>query len=489
MRSIAEIKSRIDIMSEDLLFKHQKKLDQVINRVKELSKRGVKAYIYHGTTNTTRAFNFKKDNIVDLSDFGEILEVDEKHQTITCEPNVPMDRLVEATLKYNLIPPVVMEFPGITVGGGISGGAEESSSFKYGLFHQTALEYELVLGNGDVLIASKHYNQDLFYGLAGALGSLAIITKVKLKLIEAKKFVKLEYVSVSSFRETAIKLKDFSADQEIDFIDGIMFEKNSGTLMIGKLTNNAFLASHIRQFTRAWDEWFYLHARNKAHEKKPSPDLVPIVDYLFRYDRGGFWMGEYYFKLFKIFPPSRFFKLLFNSWLKTRKLYKALHAGNMSQEYMIQDLCVPCGKAQAFGEFLDVKMGIYPLWFLPIKSSEGQDKMTPNYLHADLVINVGVWGSSEKLISKFYEKNRELEKFLAQIGGRKIFYAHSYYPQDEFWKIYNQSWYENLRKQYGAEKLFPDVFEKLFVKSQYRASISKGFFKFLISGEKLPVKN
>jgi FAD/FMN-containing dehydrogenase len=89
---------------------HQQKLDKVVNRVKALSLDNEKAYVFHGSTNTTRALNFKKSNIVDLSDFGEILEIDEQNQTITAEPNVPMDRLVDATLKHNLIPPVVMEW-------------------------------------------------------------------------------------------------------------------------------------------------------------------------------------------------------------------------------------------------------------------------------------------------------------------------------------------------------------------------------------------
>lgn len=51
----------------------------------------------------------------------------------------PMDRLVEETLKYGLIPPVVMEFPGITAGGGYSGTSGESSSFKHGFFDRTLL--------------------------------------------------------------------------------------------------------------------------------------------------------------------------------------------------------------------------------------------------------------------------------------------------------------------------------------------------------------
>jgi FAD/FMN-containing dehydrogenase len=60
------------------------------------------------------------------------------------EPNVPMDLLVEETLKYGLVPPVVMEFSGITAGGGYAGTSGESSSFKHGFFHRTINYVEMV---------------------------------------------------------------------------------------------------------------------------------------------------------------------------------------------------------------------------------------------------------------------------------------------------------------------------------------------------------
>lgn len=41
-----------------------------------------------------------------------------------------MDALVEATVKHGLVPPVVPEFPGITVGGAYNGTGGESSSFR-----------------------------------------------------------------------------------------------------------------------------------------------------------------------------------------------------------------------------------------------------------------------------------------------------------------------------------------------------------------------
>ncbi|ENI08504.1 hypothetical protein COCC4DRAFT_37225, partial [Bipolaris maydis ATCC 48331] len=73
----------------------------------------------------------------------------ERHtKTALIEPNVPMDVLVQETMKAGLLPPVVMEFPGITVGGGFVGTAGESSSFKYGFFDRTVLSAEVVLADG-----------------------------------------------------------------------------------------------------------------------------------------------------------------------------------------------------------------------------------------------------------------------------------------------------------------------------------------------------
>jgi len=89
-----------------------------------------KVRIYHGTTNSTRFVKFEKEKFVDVSKFNRIISIDTDANYVFVEPNVPMDKLVEETTKYGFVPPVVPEFPGITVGGGVQGGAEESSSFK-----------------------------------------------------------------------------------------------------------------------------------------------------------------------------------------------------------------------------------------------------------------------------------------------------------------------------------------------------------------------
>ena len=73
--------------------------------------------IYHGSTNSTRPANFKASHLVDTSHLNHVLSVDRQEMICLVEPNVPMDMLVSFLQPFGLVPPVVMEFPGITVGG------------------------------------------------------------------------------------------------------------------------------------------------------------------------------------------------------------------------------------------------------------------------------------------------------------------------------------------------------------------------------------
>jgi delta24-sterol reductase len=130
---------------------------------------------------------------VDISALSNVIRIDLLFKTATVEPNVPMDKLIEATLKYRLIPLLIMEFPGITVGGGYVGSAGESSSFKYSYFDQTVNLVEMVLANREVVTVSKTEHPDLFKGAIGALGTIGITTLINLQLIQAKKFVKITY--------------------------------------------------------------------------------------------------------------------------------------------------------------------------------------------------------------------------------------------------------------------------------------------------------
>ncbi|SLM33717.1 fad-binding protein [Lasallia pustulata] len=146
--------------------------------------------------------------MIDTSHLSHVLNIDTKAQTVLVEPSVPMDRLVEATLEYGLVPPVVMEFPGITVGGGFAGTGGESSSFKHGYFDCTVNWIEIVLADGQIVCASKTERPDLFQGAAGTFGTLGVTTLLELRLLEATTHVELTYHPVFSLSEAVHKLQE-----------------------------------------------------------------------------------------------------------------------------------------------------------------------------------------------------------------------------------------------------------------------------------------
>src|SRR5678816_164762 len=71
------------------------------------------------------------DDKIDISDLTAILDIDPVARTCTAEAGVMFCDLVEATLRYGLVPIVVPELKTITVGGAVAGCSIESMSFVH----------------------------------------------------------------------------------------------------------------------------------------------------------------------------------------------------------------------------------------------------------------------------------------------------------------------------------------------------------------------
>lgn len=456
--------------------KHKIEVERISKEIKSYksSESGKKLRFDHGSTNSTKPKNTEKYFYIDTSSLNRVILVDPDEKFVLVEPSVSMDLLVEQTLKHNLIPQVVMEFPGITVGGAIQGAALESSSFKFGQFNTGALEYEIITAEGELMKASPSENSELFYGVTGSYGSLGLLTLIKLKLIPAKKYVEVSYQQVNSFKQ-AIDFIHNETNSDADYVDGIMFGPEKGAIIIGRLADKS--DCKIQTFTKPSDPWFYKH----AEESLGKTELVPIVDYFFRYNRGSFWMGDFFFKLMKI--PGRnnkFNRTLFNPFLNTRKLYEVLHSMNWTHRFFIQDIYFPISRVLEYLNYVEQKLKIYPIWLCPLKNTTHPEKLSPNYLSSDLIVNVGIWGIPSNN-SNLVDLNRDVEVKTEELGGRKMFYAQTFYPEEEFWKIYDYDWYKRLRHKYRAEEVFPDIYEKVYVSGKYKETTFVGFWKLLWS--------
>ncbi|TKA65382.1 hypothetical protein B0A55_10642 [Friedmanniomyces simplex] len=386
--------------------------------------------MYHGSTSTTRRTKLSRENVINTSGLDHVLEIDKDRRVAVVEPNVSMVKLVEATLSSGMLPPVVMEFPAITVGGGFAGTSGESSSFKWGFFEKTVSKIEIVLADGEVVEATKNMRADLLHGAGGSFGTLGVITLLEIDLIPAMPFVELRYQPVTSTEDAVSTIERMASERQTAYLEGIMFSLHTGAIISGRLVDGQDSGLPVARFYRARDPWFYLHAEDVLRNKfdiDEYREIVPVVDYLFRYDRGAFWGGKYSFEYF-LMPFNSITRWALDSLLRTKIMCRALHKSHLADEYIVQDIGFPYTTLPQFVEWLNQTFGFYPLWLCPLKVDE-EFALHPRQLAAfapdaqnpGMMMNVGIWGPGPRRYEAFVAANRAIEQKTKELGGLKCF--------------------------------------------------------------------
>lgn len=468
--------------------RHNVAVSKITGRVKDFHKKNKPFRIYHGNTNTTRRATRSPDAAIDISSLNNVMSVRTDTKIALVEPNVPMDALVAETLKHGLVPPIIMEFPGITTGGAFTGTGGESSSFRWGTFDRIVNGVEIVLADGEVVWASEAERPDLFRGSAGALGTLGIVTLLEIQLVPARsRLVELKYHPVSSSNEAAAKFREYckpgaGGGYDWDYVDGIMFASHSGVVTTGRLF--AKEKNVTASYSRARDNWYYSDVKGKL-EKHPEGwgDIVPLKDYLFRYDRGAFWCARHSFDYLGL-PFNTFTRWLLDGFMHTRELFIMLHATGTMIQSIIQDLCIPAKNLDDFVSYCFLEFGLWPLWLCPIRPNAGRGifqlsasrQNDREDLKDDLWINVGLWGRAPPNVDKAIAANRRLEKVVQELGGYKWLYGQTFYTEAEFWSIYPRAEYDALRAKYRATNL-PTAYDKVRTEVKIEQGKAIGWWK------------
>lgn len=480
----------------DLLKQHQSDVgdvqDELIewlkNRSQQDSSVGITLAQQKRVSNTVRENSYKsKGPRLGINKLNRILNIDKERKTITVEPRVTMEQLVEATLPYGLVPAVLPEFKSITVGGAINGTALESTSHRYGQFNDICTKYEVLLGDGAVISITEESHPDLFYGISGSYGSIAIILSVEVRLVEAPDWVVLDYHDFTSVDDAVRFMKE---NQSSEYLEAIVFNKKRTVVITGNPTDDPKAFPKV-SFSKSWNKWYYQH----IHERFGSPirkEVVRLKDYLFRQDRAGFWMGGYalhplllfryimeYFahipkwlepkditKYHKVRMPSWWFRWMFGWMMDSERLYHIMHKGTekwFAKNFSIQDYYLPDDATANFTEYVISKYEILPIWLCPMKTTKTAQLLSPHYLSnggASLMFDVGVYGMAKNSVSG-ESVVRDLDQLSVSMGGKKMLYSYSYYTTEEFWKIYPKEHYQTLREKYFANNVFLDITKKV----------------------------
>ncbi len=438
---------------------HKEKVEIIVSKLKKLLQDKKPLKFIHGSTNSTRTQVISNDyNYLDISDLNEVLSVDEEKLVAIAEPGVTMKKLVEATLKKGLMPKVVPEFPNITIGGAFQGAALESTSFKFGQVSDTISEIEVVTAGGETINASPKKNSDLFYGMSGSYGTLGLVTSLKIELIKAKDFVRIFLVPINT-SEVVSKIKEISENPFVDFLEAITFSPQESVIIYGRFDIGG--RGKKVSFNKTLSDWFYVFAEKHKHAEHVRNYLVKTEDYLFRYDHGAFWAGNYVYEALHL-PFNKITRAIFHRFTTTKILYEGLHRSNLSHKYLFQDFYLGSHKVQSFLNFVDKKVRIHPIWLCPILNTTTEQFLSPHYQKEKLLIDVGVWGKIKAETDEgILNINREIMHEVYEQDGRQMFYADVFLTEGEMWKYYDKKKYIELKEKYDPDYKLSEIWKKI----------------------------
>jgi len=196
----------------------------------------------------------KQEVVISMEKLNAIEEIDTSSRTMTVQAGVILEMIQQAAKEQDLLFPLNFGAKGSAqIGGVISTNAGGLRVFRYGMTRNLVLGLEVVLADGTILSSLKkiikdNSGYDLKHLFIGSEGTLGIVTKAVLKLVEAPKSRNSAWLGVTNYEKVIQLLK---------FLDGRL----SGTLS---------------GFELVWNTTFQVLTSPPSTVKSPLPYTYPF---------------------------------------------------------------------------------------------------------------------------------------------------------------------------------------------------------------------
>ena len=394
------------------------------------------------------------DEKVDLMDFDEIIEVDTERGVCIAEPGIPFCKVVDYTLPLGFVPIVVPELKTITIGGAVAGCSIESMSFKHGGFHDTCLEYEIITAKGDVLTCTPDNEHSLIFQMMhGSFGTVGILSRLVFKLIPAKQFVHLRHETHRSIDSYLESIWYHYEEQDVEFMDGIIHSNTHLALCVGDFVDSA-------PYTNRYD-WLKVYYQSTAERRE---DYFETPHYFYRYDQG----------VTNVHPKSFLGRLLLGKFLGSSEILRLAEKLrwlllNDDRPDVTVDTFLPFSQLKEFLEWYARDFNHYPLWCVPYRRVHDYEWLDDSFwkgMKDDLMVDIAVYGMKQRGDTNYY---RLMEEKLMELNGIKTLISYNYYPEDEFWSIFNRQNFDTVKAITDPDNIFRTLYEKTC-----RASMGQG---------------
>lgn len=412
---------------------------------------------------------------LDVAAFDGVLAVDVENQTADVLGMTTYEHLVDATLPHGLMPLVVPQLKTITLGGAVTGLGIESSSFRYGLPHESVVEMDILTGSGQIVTVTSEPddpNRDLYLSFPNSYGSLGYALRLRIQLMPVHTFVRLRHIPYGSADEMAAAISEIVSTGsfdgvDVDFLDGTVFGPTEQYLTLGTWADE--LPPGIdAPSDYTGEEIYYKSIRERA------TDVLTVRDYIWRWDTDWFWcsraFGAQNPRIRRFWPKSKLRSDFYWKIVALDQRYgindKQLKLRNKNpKEMIIQDIEVPVSRLAEFLEFFHKEIGIEPVWICPLRSRDGQT-MWPLYEMdpSETYVNVGFWSTvslPKGSNGKDGTLNRRIEQVVTDLDGHKSLYSDAFYAREEFDRLYGGDHYRKVKATYDPQGRLTDLYTKV----------------------------
>ena len=432
---------------------------------------------------------------LDTTGLTRVISVDPDARTADVQGMCTYEDLVDATLAHGLMPYVVPQLKTITLGGAVTGLGIESTSFRLGLPHESVLEMDVLTGTGEIVTARPDgtaRERDLLRGFPNSYGSLGYAVRLRIALEPVMRFVELRHVRFTSVAaltaaQERVRVEGRYDDEEVDFLDGVVFSADESYLCLGRRTDEPGPTSDYSG-VRVKQAIFYRSIQHDGPEGSVRRDRLTIRDYLWRWDTDWFWCSRAFGvqnpKVRRLWPQQL---LRSSAYWKIIGLDHKYDLGNRigalkgegPRERVVQDVEVTIDHAAEFLEWFLREVPIEPIWICPLRLRDqavpatdpgvdpatGQDPERPWLLYPlapdTTYVNIGFW-SSAPIEDGMAEGawNRRIEEEVSRLGGHKSLYSEVFYSREEFARLYGGEHATRLKSEFDPDGRFATLYDK-----------------------------
>eukprot|EP00092_Neocalanus_flemingeri_P030589 GFUD01033213.1.p1 GENE.GFUD01033213.1~~GFUD01033213.1.p1 ORF type:complete len:539 (-),score=77.90 GFUD01033213.1:1-1617(-) len=430
---------------------------------------------------STTFFNKEECHKVPISLY-DILHHDEQNLTVTVEPMVTVGDITRFLVPKGYTLAVTLEIADATLGGLAFGVGMTTYSHKVGLYQEAVVAYEVVLGDGSVVTATRDNEySDLYHCLPWSHGSLGFLVSLTLQIIPVKPYIHMKYIPVRGQAKYCDMIRDISGandkDKKVpDYVEATIFNKEDAVIMVGNFADAKEDSEKIKinHVTRWYKPWFYKHVESFL-EKGESEELIPLREYLLRHDKAIFWVLEsmipfgnnpiFLFLLGWMLPPKpAFMKLTTTATVRAMTFTKQV----------FQDIILPINRLEDQINKSHELFDTYPVLVYPCRIYDhgkytGQlraprpDQIVPGTNYG-MFNDLGVYGVPRLVRERkpwdAVTALRKMEDFTRSVGGYHFLYADTFLTRAEFEEMFDTTAYEIVRRKYHAEGAFPHLYDK-----------------------------